>query len=184
MESPRKLLRRRAGKRGGRNGGRGFGARRAFRLARFAHGRTISDAKLNPETSLAEIIVLKSGDQYFLVTNRAATGASPTGNNSCNPCPAIPSRPSDLRGRLYAFDCHGQLQWPAAVTIQNQNLLLKPTAPSPRIDLGMSSVRSASQCPGTLSSEGVVRRQANGANDLSEGFYNPTGVFGLVGILE
>jgi hypothetical protein len=150
-----------------------------FVLLALPDGRTISDAKLNPETSLAEIIVLKSGDQYFLVTNRAATRL-PNRQQLMQPVPGY-SFKTITRGRLYAFDCHGQLQWPAAVTIQNQNLLLNQPPRLPVLPLACQVYDQRPNAPGRYQVKVLCVDKRTGRTIYRKDFDNPTGVFGLVG---
>ena len=66
--------------------------------------------------------MLASGDQYFLLTNSAPADAR---NNPrpTQPMPGCGFKPIS-RGRLYAFDRQGRLQWPEPVIIKDQHFLL------------------------------------------------------------
>ena len=142
-------------------------------------GRTIADAKLDPEPSVAESCVLKSGDQYFLVTNQAAERT---------PQPAAPRATGarlclqgDHPGRLYAFDSHGQLQWPTAVTIQNQHLLLNQPPRLPVLTLACQVCDQRPNSPGRYQVKVFCVDKRTGRTIYRKNFDNPTGVFSLVG---
>jgi hypothetical protein len=92
-------------------------------LVSLPDGRTITDVRLKEEEkrSLSEITLLRSGDQYFLITH---------GNRTPLSIGSVPNVPSKLvmQGNLYALDRQGRLQWPAPAVIKNQYLLLHPPA--------------------------------------------------------
>ncbi len=92
-----------------------------FVLVALSDGRTIVDAKLEPEDPLSEIFVLALGDQYILVTH--SRPANMGGIRQPNPVPRVLSRPI-IRGRAYAFDRQGKKLWPEPVAIENQQLPL------------------------------------------------------------
>jgi len=89
-----------------------------FVLVGLADGRTIVDAKLNPQFRLTDISVLRLDDQYVLITNGKA-------RNSRNYFQPIRTVPDDLYkmigyGWVYAFDLQGKPLWPEPVKIENQ----------------------------------------------------------------
>ena len=91
-----------------------------FVLMGLPEGRIITDVQLEAEPTLIDITVLASGGQYFLLTRSAAAeGANPL---PLHPMPGCPPKPI-WRGRVYAFDKHGKLQWPAPAAIENQFVL-------------------------------------------------------------
>ena len=95
--------------------------RHAFAARRPHDRRPASSRRRSP---LAEITLLRSGDQYFLMTHDGGMSES---------VGQVPNVPSKLvgQGNLYALDAEGQLQWPAPVTIRNQYLPLHQPASLP-----------------------------------------------------
>ncbi len=88
-----------------------------FVLVELPSGRTIADLKLDAD-DLQEITVIRSGDQYLLLThgNVEQSGfnrfpAQPVGNLASY---------NIQRGRLYAIDLQGKLMWPKPVEVRNR----------------------------------------------------------------
>ena len=105
-------------------------------------GRTIADLKLEAEPSLGDITLLESGGKYFLLTSDSAAddgirrrhapgqGGFQHGQLAALRRSICPSKPVG-KGRLYAFDGHGKLLWPAPVKIEDQMLPLNQPADLP-----------------------------------------------------
>jgi outer membrane protein assembly factor BamB/tetratricopeptide (TPR) repeat protein len=88
-----------------------------FVLVALSDGHTVADVKLEAEPTLMEIVLLSSGDQFFLLTNGAI-------KRSLNFSPiAGLSRKPIQSGRLYAFDKQGTLQWKTPAVVKAQFLL-------------------------------------------------------------
>ena len=83
-------------------------------------GRTIADLKLEAEPSLREIALFESGSQCFLLTRGSSGRANVPPMQHVPGCSYLPI----YRGRLYAFDRQGKLQWPAPAEIKNQYMLM------------------------------------------------------------
>lgn len=92
-----------------------------FVLVGLPDGRTIADVKLDRERSVSSISILRSGDQYVLVTNDSGARANP--NQIIQVLPGNLSQPV-FRGRVYSFDLEGAPSWPEPVEIKNQHFLL------------------------------------------------------------
>ncbi len=150
-----------------------------FVLLSLPDGRTIADVKLDPESALGEIVVMKSGDQYFLLTNKAP-GRLPNRQQLIQPVPGY-SFKSVVRGRLYAFDLRGRLQWPAAVVIRNQHLLLSQPARLPILTFACQVYDQRPRAPGRYQVKVLCVDKRTGRTVLRKEFDNPTGVFSLVG---
>ncbi len=91
-----------------------------FLLLGLPDGRTLADVKVDSEPGLTDITVLRSEGQYFLITRSTRVGnpsrIQPMAGSSYTPI---------YRGKMYAFDGQGRLQWPRPAIIQNQFLLLE-----------------------------------------------------------
>ena len=93
-----------------------------FELISLADGKTIADVKLEMETALINVTLLKSGDRFFILANHQP----PKGNSI--PIQPMPnqtpgSQNTILHGRLYALDSQGKLLWPEPVKIDRQMML-------------------------------------------------------------
>ncbi len=92
-----------------------------FVLLSLADGKLIVDEKLEPETGLQAIYLLRSRDNYLLVTSAAAHNQP---NVTIHPAPGVINSPV-VSGRVYAFAASGgKPQWPAPAVISQQGLLL------------------------------------------------------------
>ena len=107
-----------------------------FLLLSLPDGHTIADLKLEAEPSLGDITLLEWRGKYFLQTSDSAAndaarqtrlpgkgGHPKAGGQRPRLVPLCPSKLVH-EGRLYAFDGHGKLLWPAPVKIENQFLPL------------------------------------------------------------
>lgn len=136
-----------------------------FTLIALADGRTIADVKLNAEPSLMDVSLIESGDQYFLLTSASNVQSNMP---AMQPMPGAGfSHKPVYRGRLYAFDRQGKLQWPAPAEIKNQFFLMHQPAPSDR-HVRLPTVRAESRT-NTIQGVGAVHRQADGTNGISRG---------------
>ena len=88
-----------------------------FVLLELPSGRTIADLKLDAD-DLQEIFVIRSGEQYLLLTHGNVEQAG------FNRFPAQPlgnlASTTFQRGRLYAIDLQGKLMWPKPVEVRNR----------------------------------------------------------------
>ena len=93
-----------------------------FLLVRLADGRKLVEQRLDPEESLTGICLLRSSDQYLLVTNSPPTSVD--SNLNIQPPNGLNNDPL-INGRVYAFDrASGEKLWPRPVVIQQQGLVL------------------------------------------------------------
>lgn len=92
-----------------------------FALIDIASGRHRVDAKLQPESALADIFVLPSPDGYVLVTCGAERDER--GLRRTYALHGLASAQVS-RGKVYAFDRHGKSRWPHPVKVEDQFLLL------------------------------------------------------------
>ena len=108
----------------------------SFTLLCLADGGTISEMKLKPEAALAEIFLVRLGEQYFLMTNNRPPEAN---------APLSPQRMSGTlshaisSGRVHAFDLSGRLMWDEPAEIQNQCFLLNQPARLPLLTFACKS---------------------------------------------
>jgi outer membrane protein assembly factor BamB/tetratricopeptide (TPR) repeat protein len=90
-------------------------------LVGLEDGRAIVDAKLEPDSSLTEILVLASPRQYVVV-NYSRT-LTPRPNRRTYLIHGVQSE-RIARARIYAFDRQGNRLWPSPVTVEDQWLPL------------------------------------------------------------
>ncbi len=98
-----------------------------FVVLSLADGSEIIKAQLDPDGKLTEICLLRSEDQYLLVTNHPATGTTPTKTVQAVPPGANLSGQLTplINGRAYAFDRHtGEAMWPGSAVIEQHGLPL------------------------------------------------------------
>jgi outer membrane protein assembly factor BamB/tetratricopeptide (TPR) repeat protein len=147
-----------------------------FALVSLPDGRTIADLKLEPESSLSELTVFASGDQYFVLT-RSSEGE---GNSQFQPMAGCLHKPIH-QGRLYAVDRKGKLQWPAPAKIKNQYIMASQPAELPVLTFaslayeqkpnGQSRYRTSIRC--------IDKR--NGKTAFRKKYENATGIFHVSG---
>jgi len=95
-----------------------------FCLLTLPDGKKLVDEKLEPESALVGIFLLRSTDGYLLVTNGSTRGEP---HVAVQPIPAAPN--NIISGRVYAFDgASGKKMWPAPLVVSQQGLL--PSQPS------------------------------------------------------
>jgi hypothetical protein len=93
-----------------------------FTIIALESGKRIVDEQLVKEPSLVGIYLLRSSDQYVLVTNRPTP--QQTKNVSLSPAPGGLDNPM-INGRVYAFDRKtGKPLWMMPRTIEQYGLLL------------------------------------------------------------
>ena len=100
-----------------------------FVLLSLPDGRAIADVKLQPESSLSEIVLTPLGDQYFLLVH----DATPRGHMAGRPIQPLPGTLYQpiRRARLYALDRQGKPMWPRPAEVRDQHFLLSQPARLP-----------------------------------------------------
>ncbi len=98
-----------------------------FMILDLADGHPIVDRQLLPEDDLAEIFVLRSPDQYLLITHRQQMTSGTTRRTYMHPTSSVRIG----RGRVYAFDRTGKEMWPEPVLVENQFLSLNQPSSLP-----------------------------------------------------
>jgi len=92
-----------------------------FVLVNLGDGRPIIDANLEPQRDLSEVFVLRSADQYVLITyDRTSQLGQGRQTHAIHGGP----RARIARGRVHAFDREGKKLWPSPVTVEDQWLPL------------------------------------------------------------
>ena len=137
------------------------------------------DEQLQPEESLESIHILRSSDQYLLVTN---TPAPPSQQNvTFMPAPAGQSSPL-IHGRIYAFDRFtGRTQWPVPAVIGQYGLPLDQPSDLPVL-LMLRHVRRTKGRNKELKTAVLCLDRRNGRILLQEDeLAAPTGSYNLVG---
>lgn len=98
-----------------------------FSLITLADGKMLVNEKLEPESSLAGIYLMKWREGYLLVTN----SANRTENIMAQPVPNGPTS-ALVNGRLYAFEAGtGKKMWPSPLVLSQQGLLLSQPSDLP-----------------------------------------------------
>jgi outer membrane protein assembly factor BamB len=99
-----------------------------FLLIALADGKPLVKERLEPETSLMGIYLLRSRAAYLLVTN-CVTRNEP--NVSVLAVPNVANSPL-INGRVYAFEAGtGKKMWPAPAVLSQQSLLLSQPSELP-----------------------------------------------------
>jgi hypothetical protein len=94
-----------------------------FVLVRLADGQKLVDQRLEPEETLTGICLLRSSDQYLLITNSPPTGVDQ--NLNIQPAAGGLSNDPMISGKIYAFDrATGTKLWPRPAVVQQQGLVL------------------------------------------------------------
>jgi len=150
-----------------------------FVLLGLPDGRTIADTKLEAEKSLAEIILIESADQYFLMTHSLPSEA----NNNPRPMQQMPVRSSKLitRGRLYAFDRQGRVQWPEPVSIKDQIFLLNQPDRLPILTFARQIYEQRANGQGRYQVNVLCIDKRTGRTVYKGDFTDLTAIFNIVG---
>jgi hypothetical protein len=148
-----------------------------FVLVSLPDGRTIADLKLEAEPLLTELTLLASGGQYFVLT-RTSQGE----NNApgFQPMPGCVFKPI-YRGRLYAIDRQGKLQWPASVVIKNQFLMSNQPAGLPVLTFASQVYEQRANGQSRYKASILCVDKRNGRVAYKKTFNNMTGVFSISG---
>jgi outer membrane protein assembly factor BamB len=108
-----------------------------FMLITLADGKALVKERLEPETSLLGIFLLRTNEGYLLVTNTAARNEP---NSSVQPIPATPN--ALVSGRIYAFERGtGKKLWPAPLSISQYGLNIGQPAALPVLVLARQVLR-------------------------------------------
>jgi hypothetical protein len=145
-----------------------------FVLISLPDGRTIADVKLEAETSFNDVMVLASGDQYFVLTR------SSRGESNIQPMPGAPYDPIH-KGRLYAIDRQGKLQWPAPVVIKNQYLMSDQPADLPVLTFACQSYEHKPNGQSLYRASVLCIDKRNGQTVFKKKFDNTSGIFDVSG---
>ncbi|NQT13932.1 MAG: PQQ-binding-like beta-propeller repeat protein, partial [Planctomycetes bacterium] len=152
-----------------------------FLLVDLDDGRTIVEAKLEPQPALPDVIVLPSPDRYLVITYDRRPSPDPT--QTTHAMHGIQSTRID-RGRAYAFDRQGNALWPSALTIENQWLPLSQPSRTPVLTFAcMVQEQRANQRAQAKTSILAIDKR-NGREIYREQFKGGTNCFRLVGDLE
>ncbi|OHB70721.1 MAG: hypothetical protein A2V70_17120 [Planctomycetes bacterium RBG_13_63_9] len=106
-----------------------------FVLLALPEGRTIAEVRLEPDAYLSEIRLLRSGDQYVLVTHGPRPLLPGEDRRTTQQIPGTLCMPISF-GRVYAFDLEGNPMWPKPAQIENQQLVLGQPARLPVLLFG------------------------------------------------
>ena len=113
-----------------------------FLLVDLADGRKIIDRKLEAEKTLTEIFVLRSPDQYLLITNSQRGPVDLSRRNIYGMAGAKINR-----GHVYAFDREGNTLWPSPALVENYFLPLNQPSRLPVLTFACAIQRN--RAPGT-----------------------------------
>ena len=92
-----------------------------FTLVTLTDGKVLVKERLEPESALMGIFLLRFHDGYLLVTNTVARSEA---NVNVQPVPNVTNSPL-VSGRVYAFEeGTGKKMWPAPAVLSQQGLLL------------------------------------------------------------
>lgn len=117
-----------------------------FAMIRISDGGKTIDEKLEAESNLLSIHVLRSGGQDILITNRTYIADRP--QQRIVQLPQVNNDPSwlPITGRIYAFDrATGKPQWPAPAAVEQHGLVLNAPAELPVIVFLRTIVMNQSQ---------------------------------------
>jgi len=147
-----------------------------FVLVSLPDGRTIADLKLEAEPSLNGIS-LDVGDQYLLLAHSSQGEAN---------APQFQPMPGGLympihRGRLYAIDRQGKLQWPAPVAIKNQFLVTNQPSGLPVVTFACQTYQQRPNGQSRYKASVLCIDKRNGRTAFQKTFDNPTGLFEVTG---
>jgi hypothetical protein len=151
-----------------------------FLLIALPGGATITDTTLLPEPGLTKITLLRSPDQFLLIT-QCGEGEDDA-QRQMQPMPGTNGERVQrvTKGRVYGFDRRGKSLWPKPVKIDDQFLLLDQPSQLPvLIFAAMINQRSQQQMENTTALLAIDRR--NGRVVLNERSHAPTHCFTIVG---
>ena len=149
-----------------------------FVLLGLPDGRTIADIQLEPEPSLTDITLLATGGQYFLLTRSSVNDPAPIqAMPGCAPKPIH-------RGRLYAIDEQGKLQWPKPATIKNQFLLLEQPSRLPVLSFACQVYQQQLNGQGQQKMSLLLIDKRNGRIAYQKKFTNSAGILDIAGDAE
>lgn len=94
-----------------------------FHLFDIADGRSLIDARLDPEKTLSEIYLIRSPENFVLVLNGLERPEEPQTRSHYYGFYGVPVR-QITRARLYSFDRNGKKTWRKPVTIEDQYLIM------------------------------------------------------------
>jgi hypothetical protein len=145
-------------------------------LVSLPDGRTIADLKLEAEPSLAGIS-LDAGDQYLLLASSSQGEANAP---NFQPMPGSLYKPIH-RGRLYAIDRQGKLQWPAPVVIKNQYLLANQPSGVPIVTFACQAYQPRPNGQSRYRASVLCINKRNGRTAFEKTFDNTTGLLDVTG---
>ncbi len=151
-----------------------------FLLIALPGGATITDTMLLPQPGLTKITLLRSPDQFLLIT-QSGEGE----DDAQRQMQAMPGTNGErvqrvTKGRVYGFDRRGRSLWPKPVKIDDQLLLLDQPSQLPvLIFAAMINQRRQQQMQNTTALLAIDRR--NGRVVWNERLHVPTHCFTIVG---
>ena len=151
-----------------------------FLLIGLPGGATITDTTLLPEPNLNRITLLRSPDQFLLIT-QSGEGE----DDARRQMQAMPGTNGErlqrvTKGRVYGFDRQGKCLWPKPVKIDDQFLVLDQPSQLPvLIFAAMISQRKQQMMENTTALLGIDRR--NGRVVLNDRSRASTHCFSIVG---
>jgi len=92
-----------------------------FMLVNLTDGRTVIDTRLQPEPPLCEMFVLRSAQQYLVITQGPENDQN---DNRHTHSVTGTASPRITKAHIYAFDRQGKNMWPAPVMVEDQYLPL------------------------------------------------------------
>ncbi len=148
-----------------------------FVLISLPDGRMIADLKLEPEPLLADISLDAGERRYLLLTSSLQSEAN---GPQFQPMPGSLYKPIH-RGRLYAIDRQGKLQWPAPVVIKNQYLLANQPADVPIVTFACQTYQQKPNGQSTYGASVLCVDKRTGRTAFEKAFGNTTGLFEVTG---
>jgi outer membrane protein assembly factor BamB/tetratricopeptide (TPR) repeat protein len=151
-----------------------------FLLIALPNGATITDTTLLPEPGLTRITLLRSPDQFLLIT-QSGEGE----DDAQRQVQAMPGTNGErvqrvTKGRVYGFDRQGKSLWPKPVKIDDQFLLLdQPSRLPVLVFAAMINQRVQQRMENTTALLAIDRR--NGRVVLNERSHATTHFFTIVG---
>ncbi len=148
-----------------------------FLLLGLPDGRTIADAQIEREPGLREITVLSSAGQYILITRTI-----PPAGERLSVQPLVGSGYSAIyRGRMYAFDRQGRLQWPQPAIIENQFLLLDQPPRLPVLTFACQRYHRHLMGGSSMTTSVLCIDKRNGRTAYKQDFETAAGSLDIVG---